>query len=68
MIAARMMQAYVLFIAVLSLACLIYIYVSPPSSMFADRDGVGHFVPPVAHPETGEAIDLGDLIKHFRGD
>ena len=52
----------------LSAACLVYVYAFPPKSMFSDRDGVAHFTPPVSHPETGEAIPLGDLIRHYRGD
>ena len=68
MIENRLMQLYVLMIMVLSFVCLVYVYAFPPSSMLINRDGVAHFSPPVAHPETGEAIDLGELIKHFRGD
>lgn len=68
MIASKITQSYVWFIAVLSLACLVYVYAFPPTSMFSDRDGIAHFTPAVLHPETGVAIDLGDLIKHYRGD
>ena len=68
MIASRLMQLYVLIIAMMTLGCLIYVYSMPPQSMFTNRDGIAHFTPPVAHPETGAAIDMGKLIKHFRGD
>ncbi len=68
MMAARITQAYVAIVTLLSVACLIYVYAFPPSSMFRDREGVPHFTPPVVHPETGKPVNLGDLIKHFRGD
>ena len=32
------------------------------------RDGVPFFTPPVAHPETGEPLDLGELIRHYKGE
>ncbi len=34
----------------------------------ADARRHSPFHPPVANPETGEAIDLGTLIRHYRGD
>lgn len=68
MMASRLMQLYVLLIMVLSGAALVYVYAFPPKSMFLNRNGIAYFTPPVAHPETGEPIDLGDLVKHFRGD
>lgn len=61
-------KIYVLAVSVVSVVCLVYVYVKPPQSMFADRDGVAHFAPPVVHGETGEPVALGDLIKHYRGD
>ena len=61
-------KAYVSLVAVISVASLVYVYVFPPASLQTDRDGVPHFTPPVAHPETGKAVPLGDLIRHYRGD
>lgn len=61
-------QSYVAIISVLSIVSLVYIYVSPPPSMFKSRDGVPHFTPKVMHPETGEPLEVGELIRHFRGD
>ena len=61
-------KAYVAVVALLSLAGLVYVYAFPPASMRVTRDGVPHFTPPVLHPETGKPIDLGVLIRHYRGD
>ena len=68
MASAILTKGFVFVIGALSAVCLVYVYAFPPQSMFTDREGVAHFTPPVAHPETGEAIPLGDLIQHYRGD
>ena len=59
---------YVAAIALLSVGGLAYVYAVPPISMKIDRNGVPHFTPQVINPETGEAIDIGELVKHYRGD
>ncbi len=61
-------QIYVLTVAAVSVVALAYIYVVPPQSMRVSRDGVPHFTPRVEHPETGKALDMGELIRHYRGD
>lgn len=67
-IGSTLTKAYVIAVTAISVASLAYVYVSPPQSLTTDRDGVPHFTPPVAHPETGKAVPLGDLIRHYRGD
>lgn len=67
-IGSALTKAYVIAVTAISLMCLVYVYASPPQSLTTDRDGVQHFTPPVAHPETGKAVPLGDLIRHYRGD
>jgi len=42
--------------------------IAPPPSLRTDRDGVAHFTPKVEHPETGEAVSVNTLIRHYRGD
>ena len=64
----KLAAVYVAVIALVSLAGLVYVYAVPPASMKTDRNNIAHFTPQVINPETGEAIDMGDLIKHFRGD
>jgi len=63
-----LIRGYVVLIALISLGSLAYVYAVPPQSLQKTRDGVPYFTPQVAHPETGEALDLGELIRHFRGD
>ncbi|WP_436640686.1 hypothetical protein [Microbaculum sp. FT89] len=62
------MQFYVAASLVVVVAGLGWMYVSPPPSMFVDRDGVPHFTPEVEHPITGEGVSVNKLIKHYRGD
>jgi hypothetical protein len=61
-------RVYVVFVALVSLATLAYVYIFPPVSMQTTRDGVPFFTPPVENPETGEPLDLGELVRHYRGD
>ena len=68
MLASILTKAYVAVVTAICVASLVYVYAFPPPSMFASRDGVPHFTPAVAHPETGEPIELGTLIRHYRGD
>lgn len=67
-IGSALTKAYVIAVTAISLTSLVYAYVFPPKSLTTDRDGVPHFTPPIAHPETGKAVPLGDLIRHYRGD
>lgn len=66
--AGIILRIYVLFVALASVLGLLYIYLNPPPSMRAARDGVAHFTPTVLHTETGEPVQLGTLIRHYRGD
>jgi len=59
---------YVAVVSATSIVALVYIYAFPPTSMFKSRDGVPHFTPQVMHPETGKPLDVGELIRHYRGD
>ena len=54
-------------IGVLSIAVLIYVFAAPPKSMLVDNMGIPHFMPKVINPDTGEAISVSVLIKHFTG-
>ncbi len=62
------MKGFAAAISALSVAVLVYVYTVPMDSMRATRDGAPHFSPKVIHPETGEPVELGKLIRHFRGD
>ncbi len=68
MLQTLLMRLLVVSVGVVSLASLIYIYAFPPVSLQMTRDGVPFFTPPVEHPEGGEPLDLGELIRHFTGE
>ncbi|MCB1761920.1 MAG: hypothetical protein KDI27_02115 [Gammaproteobacteria bacterium] len=59
---------YIYAICLVCCASLLYIYGLPPDSLRQTRDGVPFFTPPVIHPETGEPLDLGELVRHFKGE
>ena len=61
-------RLYVLIVVVVSLLALVYVYALPPPSLGKTRDGVPFFTPQVANPETGEPLDLGELIRHYKGE
>ena len=63
----RITRIYVILITLVSLATLLYVYALPPASMQTTRDGVPFFTPPVENPENGKPLDLGKLIRHFKG-
>jgi len=53
---------------VISVGGIAAMLIAPPHSLRSDRDGVPYFTPRVENPETGSAIRLNDLIRHYRGD
>lgn len=65
---ALLTRIYVMVVVALSLVALVYVYAFPPDSLAKTRDGVPFFTPPVADPETGEPLDLGELIRHYKGE
>ena len=68
MVLKRITQGYVAIVGIICVVALFYIYAFPPASMFTTRDGVPHFTPQVINPETGKPLDVGELIRHYRGD
>ena len=62
------MKFYSIGIGLVSLGALVYVYAFPPESMQVSREGVPHFTPKVLHPETGEPLDVSDLVRHYKGD
>jgi hypothetical protein len=66
--AGLLSKVYVGIVTLLSLVTLVYVYAVPLQSARVSRDGVPHFTPPVAHPETGEPLDMGALIRHYKGE
>ena len=68
MVYAVLMRIFAAAVTALSLGVLIYVYAFPPPSMATNRYGVPFFTPDVVNPETGEAIRIDELVRHFRGD
>jgi len=68
MLKVNFTRLYVYAISLVCLASLVYVYALPPESLRVTRDGIPFFTPPVAHPETGEPLDLGELVRHFKGE
>ena len=66
MIVTLLMRLYVALSIVVVVAGLAWVYVVPPASMRVTRDGVPHLAPPVAHPVSGEAIALEQLVQHYK--
>lgn len=59
---------YVYAISLVCAAALAYVYAMPPESLRVTRDGVPFFTPPVVNPESGEPLDMGELVRHFKGE
>jgi len=68
MLKVNLTRFYVYTISLICVASLVYVYIMPPESLRVTRDGIPFFMPPVAHPETGEPLDLGELVRHFKGE
>ena len=68
MVTTWITRIYVATVSAVSITALVYIYALPPPSMLKTRDGAPHFTPQIAHPETGAPLDVGELIRHYRGD
>jgi hypothetical protein len=62
------MASFSLIVAIISVLGLSYIFIAKPDYLKADRDGVPYYTPQVVHPETGEPVSLGELIRHFKGE
>jgi len=52
----------------LTIASITYILIEQPEYLTKDRDGVPFYTADVLHPETGEAIKMSDLIRHYKGE
>jgi hypothetical protein len=62
-----LIQTFVVLVAFLSISVLIYVYSTPIESMRKTRNGVPYFTPPVINPETGKAISVDELVRHYKG-
>ena len=68
MVATYFMRAFATLVTLGTLAGIAYVFVTPPQSLGTSRDGVPFFTPPVVHPETGDAVSVDALVRHFKGE
>jgi len=52
----------------ISIASLAYIVTAQPDYLRSDRDGVPFYTPQVINPDGGEPLDMGELIRHYKGE
>jgi len=64
----KLLTIYVMAVAAISVATLLYTSFADMESMRTDRNGVPHLSPPVINPDTGESVELSTLVRHFTGD
>jgi hypothetical protein len=62
------MAVFSALVLVLTVSGIAYIAIAQPEYLREDRDGVPYFTPEVENPMTGEAVDMGTLIRHYRGE
>ncbi len=61
-------RIFVCTISALSVGVLFYVYAFPPESTRTSKDGVPFFTPSVIHPETGKALNVNMLVRHYKGE
>jgi len=62
------LSIYSALVGVTTVVTLLYVFIAEPEYLGYTRDGVPHLTPQVAHPQTGEALEMGVLIKHYKGE
>ena len=53
-------------VAVASAVCAVYVLIQPAERFAKSREGTPFFTPPVIDPDTGESLDLDELIRHYK--
>ena len=62
------LTVFSLLAAVVTLASIVYPFVHRPEFLTKSREGTPFFTPPVINPDTGAALELDELIRHYKGD
>jgi len=55
-------------VGAISLASLLYIYISSPDYLRKSRHGTPFFTSPVIHPDSSTPISIDELIIHYKGE
>ena len=53
-------------IGVASAVAVIHVLIQPAERFAKSREGTPFFTPPVIDPDTGEALELDTLIRHYK--
>lgn len=53
-------------IGVVSAVAVVHVLIQPAERFAKSREGTPFFTPPVINPDTGEALDLDELIRHYK--
>lgn len=62
------LSIYSALVGIITVVTLFYVFIEEPGYLGYSRDGVAHLTPRVVHPQTGDALELGTLIKHYKGE
>ena len=53
-------------VGVVSAVAVIHVLIQPAERFAKSREGTPFFTPPVINPDTGGALDLDELIRHYK--
>ena len=53
-------------VGLISAAAVVHVLTRPADGFNRSREGTPFFTPPVLNPDTGEAIELDTLIRHYK--
>jgi hypothetical protein len=62
------MAIFSMLVTLMTVLGIAYIFIAQPAYLRSDRDGVPYFTPEVENPMTNEPVDMGTLIRHYRGE
>lgn len=64
----KQLAIYSALVALITVATILYVVFARPDYLDRTRDGVPLLTPSVLHPHSGEALDIGILIRHYKGE
>jgi len=60
------LTALAVIVGLITVGSFVYISWKQPASLQRSRDGVPFFTPAVINPDTGNAISVDELVKHYK--
>ena len=61
------MAIYSTIVGIIGIGSFVYILIKQPEYLHASRNGVPYFTPRVINPSGGKALDLNELVRHYKG-